>query len=431
MSALNNAFKVFLGKISTILLQFFVSIIVARELGPSGRGIYSSIIFLPSLMLALGELGITQSIIYHHGRKIIPKQQLFSSVLSLISFLSLFLIGICLIIYNTYYKKDFYISWQLIAVLQIPISLFLKTSSGFFLGEGKIGVYNKVAWIPALLNLLLNLILLSLFKLGITGALMAWILSQLFVVYYGIKKLLPYFSFTFSETSIKIFYQLLKLGIIYAVSLFIIQANYRIDIFILKSLVSYEEIGYYSIGVNLSEMLWQIPTSIGIVIISKTASNYSEKQKFIIAKSLRVSFILLLIICIIFYIIMPYFIVLAYGKNFIHSVQVSRTLFIGVLLFVFYKIINSRFAGLGKPYIALVIFIPCLALKIFGNFWLVPHWGIIGAAWASNISYSIAGLAMLIAYSKVENISIKNILTPRKDDFNDIINFIKKYVKNK
>jgi O-antigen/teichoic acid export membrane protein len=429
IESVKNAINVILSKFSTYLINFIVSVIISRELGPEGRGIYASIIFLPSLMLSLGELGITQSIVYHHGRKIIPKQILFSSVLSLISTLSVILISICLILYNTYYAKDFQISWQLIAILQIPISLFLRMSGGFFLGEGKIGVYNKISWIPALINLILSFVLLTLFKFGISGALSAWILSQLLIVSYGIKKISANYSFSFKGANFRTTITLLKMGIVYAISLFIIQANYRIDIFVLKKLVSYEDIGNYSIGISLSEILWQIPTSIGLVILSKTATSFSEKQKYVIAKAIRVSLLLLAFICTIMYFIMPYFIEIIYGKSFLRSISINRILLIGVLIFTFFKIVNSRFAGLGKPYYAIIIFTPCIALKILGNILLVPKYGIEGAAWAANISYIIGGTAMLILFSKTEKISIKEIFIFKKDDFKEIIQLVNAFIK--
>jgi len=44
-------------------------IILARVLGPVGKGIYSLILFIPGLMMIFGSLGIESSNVYFVGRK--------------------------------------------------------------------------------------------------------------------------------------------------------------------------------------------------------------------------------------------------------------------------------------------------------------------------------------------------------------------------
>src|SRR5690606_3309352 len=59
-------------------------------------------------------------------------------------------------------------------------------------------------------------------------------------------------------------------GIIYAVALFVLNLNYKIDIIFLERLTNAKNVGLYSIGTSLSELIWQIPAAMGMVLFSKS-----------------------------------------------------------------------------------------------------------------------------------------------------------------
>ncbi|MCH7540941.1 MAG: hypothetical protein IH999_11195, partial [Proteobacteria bacterium] len=54
-------------------------ILAARLLGPEGRGELAVIILWPSLIAALGALGITESVIYHTANRSEPPARIFAS----------------------------------------------------------------------------------------------------------------------------------------------------------------------------------------------------------------------------------------------------------------------------------------------------------------------------------------------------------------
>lgn len=422
-NSIKSALHVFSGNSARYIVGFITGIAIARILGPHGKGIFTSLILIPGIICTIGELGTRQATMFFLGRKIFNETQIVNTSVFLILFLSIPLVAICFLLFNTYYAGDFSIEVQLIILLYIPITLMIKVFTGIFLGEGKIGVFNRVNWIPALVNLILVLFLAGLLNMSILGLAISLIFSQSVILIYGLVLISREHKFNFSFFSIKIAKALFLKGIIFALALFAIQLNYRIDVIILRKMVSYSEIGLYSIGISLAEIFWQIPTAISIVIMSKSATSQSENQKYIVAKTLRVSFLIMIIVCSIAFILVPYFIQYVYGEEFMKSVMVNRILLIGVIIFTFFKILNGRLAGMGKPQYTFIAFIPCIILKVALNFILVPKYGINGAAWSSNISYVLASILILIIFSKVEKIKIAEVLKFRKSDFFEIKRF--------
>ena len=64
-----NSVITFSSQILIFILGFFTSIILARALGPKGKGIYTLIILIPTVMLKLGSLGIEDANVYFTGSK--------------------------------------------------------------------------------------------------------------------------------------------------------------------------------------------------------------------------------------------------------------------------------------------------------------------------------------------------------------------------
>ena len=68
-SITKNSAITFSSQILIFALGFVASIILARVLGPEGKGIFALIVLIPALMLKLGSLGIEAANVYFTGSK--------------------------------------------------------------------------------------------------------------------------------------------------------------------------------------------------------------------------------------------------------------------------------------------------------------------------------------------------------------------------
>src|SRR5690606_22799153 len=125
--------------------------------------------------------------------------------------------------------------WVSLALLPIPFSLFNTYNSGIFLGKNDIRTFNKINWIPAAVVLVGTAILVMVLDLGVSGAMAAAIGGPLFMFFVLLfkNKFIQSFSFRFDWKIIK---SMLSLGVIYAISLLVINLNYKVDIILLDKL---------------------------------------------------------------------------------------------------------------------------------------------------------------------------------------------------
>ena len=72
---------------------------------------------------------------------------------------------------------------------------------------------------------------------------------------------------------------------------------------------------------------------------------------------------------------------------------------------------------MGKPQIAIYTFLPALVINFILNLFLIPRYGGIGAAWATNASYAAGSIVFVIIYSRMVKMPLREIFRYRTSDF--------------
>jgi O-antigen/teichoic acid export membrane protein len=408
---------VFLSNVIGIFTGFAVGIIISRILGPEGKGVYSSILVIPIIFINISLLGTRQSTIFLIGKKTFSLDEITSNLTMIFIISSILGVLICAFYYLFVAANQFTLFSTLIILLTIPFVLVINYSGSIFLGLGNFTMANTLKWLTSFINLVFVFFLLWVWNFGIMGALLSLLFSNFLIALFAVIVIGKRYKIRLKVNKV-IIKEILYRGFGFTLALVIIQLNYRIDIIILQYISGMQEVGYYSIGVSIAENLWLLPTAVGIVINSITA-NSTDLSGLTneISKLIRITFMVVFLFSIAIFIFIPYVLPWFYGEQFNNSVMIVKVILPGVLIFVLVRILSSYFAGIGKPSIITYIFAPALLLNIALNFILIPKYGGIGAAIATNISYSLGALALLVVYCKYSGITVVKMFTYRKTDF--------------
>ena len=178
------------------------------------------------------------------------------------------------------------------------------------------------------------------------------------------------------------------------------------------------EVGFYSLGANVAETIWQVPIAVGVVLMTRSANQTNERVATgEVCASLRISILLVLFAAILLYLAAPLLVSLLFGARYSASIPIIRTILPGILFFVILKILNSQFVGSGKPQLTLIALLPSLAINIVLNILFIPSYKGIGAAVATNISYFCASFLLLLVYSRTFKTGFLEIFRYQKSDF--------------
>ncbi len=428
-SFLRDISGVFGSNMFALLNAFLIDVIISRQLGPDGRGLYTSILVVPLIVVSFAMLGIRRSAVFHLGKKVFDENRTVSGVMSLLiitSILAIMISGSALI-----FMMPKGLTWPmaLLALLSIPLKLILVYSGGIYLGKEEFHRSNRQVWLPNFFNLAGIIVFVLIIKWSVSGALLSLLISNLLVAAASITYLTRRYKICLSLDK-EVLLSLARLGIVYALAVVIMQLNYRIDLLLLQKLSTLKQVGYYSLGVAISDKLWQLPTAIGLVVMSRSANTTDEyKLNHDVAKLLRLSFLMVFLAAVILWLAIPVLLPLIFGKSFIPSIRIVQWMLPGILMFVIVRILTGRFAGTGQPKVLISIFVPALILNIILNLFWIPTYGGIGAAWASNVSYTAGAIALLIVFSIRMQIPFNELILYRRSDFDIVPKLLKKLRK--
>lgn len=370
-------------------LSLFTGVLVARYLGPEGKGSVAILMAPIGMICAFGESGIRPACAYLIGKEEYDLKDIQSSVMALFCLTApIAFAAICIIYYGLGTFK-YGLIVNLIFAATVPLVLLRRYSAGVLLGKKMITCMNYVE-ITNVSGVLIGILLfVVLFDLGLVGMGIAQLLGvalSLFLVLMTINK----FTSLKARWVSPIPSQLIRRGSIYATSLFVLALNSQANIFLISILLSEKEVGIYSVGNSITELLKQVPLSVGVVLFSRSLSwnpTSAEKNFSNVLMMARIMIFLIIITAFILLVAAHYMIPLVYGSSFVGSRDVLALLLPGYVSFAIFLFLHFYAAGQGSPHMSLRGFLPSLLLVCVFSFLLIPEFGINGAAVASSFSY--------------------------------------------
>jgi O-antigen/teichoic acid export membrane protein len=431
-SIFNSIFRVFSSNVTAIGITALIGIMLPRLLGPQLLGKLNSALALAAIVYSISFLGIRSSIVIVMGQKSYDMKQMVSAIF-FISLLSILLSTSMLLFFLLFISKDIYaLSMIILVCLLNPFDFVLSYMSGFSLANQKFKIFNRLNLLPKVIQLIAVLVLFGYFDLRLTAVLFAILISKLLTILITFRSInLPWPDLRIRHIPAALFKSLLKYGMVYALAFLLTRLNYRVDLLILKRLSEISEVGYYSLGVNIAETIWQIPIAVGLVLMTHSAGE--KDQKLITAQvcsTLRISLILSILATTVLFLLTPFLIKLVFGVMYLPSISIVRTILPGILFFVVLKIINSQFIGNGKPEMAIYALLPSVIINVVLNILLIPSYKGVGAAMATNISYFCGSFVLLVIYSRTYSVSLVDIFKYRSSDFSFIHTLRHKLVRH-
>ena len=421
---LKNSIISFSFKIAIFIFGFIISVILARALGPTGRGIYALIILIPTIMLRLGSFGIEAASVYFTGSKQYKIQDIVSNSLlsSIIISLTLILIffGISnLDIFNNFIQANqINLIYLWLVILTIPLSLLHGFLRYIFLGKEEIIIFNKISIFFTIIQLIAIIIFVLIFRQGVFGAIISYVLANICIAIFVIF-LVKKFANIKTYYNKKLFKESIKYGLKAYFGNLAQFLNYRLDMFLVAIFLTPAAVGYYSISVGIAERIWMLPGAFASVLFPRISSLKSVESNNLTPRISRHTFFITIFLSLILAILAKPLIKLFFGITFLPSLIPLLVLLPGIIALSVSKVLTADLAGRGKPQYGTYSSFVSLALNIPLNLWLIPRWGISGAAFATTVAYTIATLLVINFFTKISNKSYFEILVIKKQDLQE------------
>jgi len=404
-----------------MVLGIGTSVILARFLGPEGKGLYSLAVLLPTLIVTFMSLGIGPATVYHVARKDFSPRVAFGN--NLLFALVIGAVGVIAGVVLTVFFADKVFpgipqNYLLFTLCLIP----LKLLNAFFLyvhqGQQQFESHSLLVVLPSLFYLVFVVIGLILLRRGVFAAIIAVVASYLIVdlVHLRLVRGIPGgMCFTPDCAYIK---AVLKYGWKAYLLTVVTFLNYRLDMLLVNGYLGAAAVGFYSVGVGLVEKLWLVPSALSMALFPRLSAERDEERGRELASFLARSTLWLTgIAASVLVLLCQPIIVLLYSEAYVPAVQAAQILLVGIVALAGARPLINYLAGRGRPMLNTYAGIVALVMNLGLNIGLIPKLGITGAAWASTVSYTVSYAFSIVAYCRISGSEWRDVVLLKRSDF--------------
>ncbi len=188
----------------------------------------------------------------------------------------------------------------------------------------------------------------------------------------------------------------------------------RLDQGLLEHFRGAAEVGIYSVGVYVGEMLWLLPGALTPLLVHSSARNHGDPDRErTAARALRIGMGLVIAAAVPLYFLAQPLLELLAGGEYRESGASLRALLPGIVAFAPGVVLAGDFIGRGKPHWNTQASVLTVVTNLVAAFILIPRHGAVGAAWSSSIAYAVGACLMLIRFRLVTGFSWGRIFLGR------------------
>lgn len=415
-------------KLICLVIGTVSGIIVARWLGPYGKGILAIAGAMTGALLQFGNLGIPSSLIYYGSRdpENVPKLAGLNFWIALVLGTLLGLVTYSIVTFNPQWLGKVPFNIFVFALLLVPFQFFNQLYQNLLLAVQRIFTFNIFILIETVLFLVMAVTVVVLLKKGA----LAIILGQ-----FSIAVLLAWGYYlavrSFSKIDLIPDFDLLKklitYGLIFYVNNFLAYLLLRSDLFLVNYFRNTSEAGIYSISATFADMLTLTPQTIGMILFPTLSAARPEERAGYTAKVHRFTVLLMLCLCVISAFIAQPLIVLLYGNAFAAAGPPILWLLPGIFFLSLETIFAMYYASEYLPAFVPISWAVSLALNVGLNIVLIPKIGIIGAAITSSIAYTLVFVVLITQFMRKTKTPLRELFILRRGEFKEIIDGIKSF----
>jgi len=413
-------FRKIIGTIGTraisAILTLIIWIMVARFLGAANLGTIALIIFDVAIIQLFTSFFGGSSIIYMTPRAGVYRLLIPAYIWSiLVAFASSGLLLLLNTIWNSIEIIPSGYFWEIL-FLGIVMSL-VSVNSMLFLGQENVKVFNIISLIQIVLLFLF--LIVSLFILNTRNVMTYYwsiLVSFILVLVISTAQLLPSIRRVPLTGMKKLIGETLRFGTYVQFANIFQQLNYRLSYYIVDFFLGRMILGVFTIGVQLSEGLWLISRSIGMVQLTRISNEMDTHYAIRISLTLvKVSWIITLLVLFLLLLIPVSFFQLVFGGEFTDVKLVIIALGTGIVTLSISIILSQLFSGINKPFHNTISSAIGLVFTLCFGFILIPRWGLVGAGITSSISYTVATIYQLIIFSRMTKLKARDLLLKRSE----------------
>jgi len=406
--------------------QIFVSfgamvggILIARALGPSGKGTISVLVALGSMAVTLASFGVDLSAVYFLGRFKSDRTAVVSNNL-LVGVLGGLVTGVLLaavgILFHQQLLRGISTGVFLLFVISVPCLYFNGFAQLIAWGLGRIAGANVSGLIEGSSFLLGTAVVLAVIGPHLVPLIALRVLTAVGISVFLLLYLRRVARYQFRPSG-RVLRRQLGYGVKNYASSLLWLVLLQSDLVLCNYFLGSGPTGVYSVAVSLGIPVSMVGAVLGHLIFQRVASDESRPRRIANTnRALRVLLPTLALSAIVLGVSANWLVTLLYGSNFSGAVEALVLILPGLMALSFETVLMNFLAGEGSPSIVYWAPLVGLVINLGANLFVIPRWGINGAATTSTIGYVVVLVLVLRHYLRATRCRPGAVLLLKRGD---------------
>ena len=398
-------------------LGIFSGILLARLLGPAEKGDYYILTLVPATAMVLLQLGLPRAFGFYTARgvtmTIVTKAFVLTGVLTLVAIAALFVL---LPFLDAEVFHGIPLEEVLFAFLSFPLAINCAFTIAIVMGRKGVRWYAAVNVIASIAGLVFLVVFLVGIGPTVAAAVAAYVATNLVQAVgsaIGARRL----TAGLPKLGRVTYFGLFRYGLPSYPNSLSVFFSYRVDAYLIAFLVldPATALGYYSLAVGLAEIVFFFPRAVTTLYFPHVAGSPREESDRQVGLMSRVTLLVTGLSALLMApaaAVMVWLVLPAY----IPSLPALFVLLPGVVAFSVTFVAGGYLTGIDRVGITSVVSVVSVVTNVIANLILIPPFGIVGAAAASLISYSLSSVLLTIITGRLTTTPLRRFWLPGPAD---------------
>jgi len=375
---------------------FVASALIARQLGPVGRGLYAYPVAILGIMVAFGHIGLEFAQIHlaSQGRDLRRMWANATVVSVLLGGLCWAGLGIVVVIYP-HAAGGLPLWWLVLPAGLVPVQLMTLFWASLLQIDGRLVVTAHASWIGAVVQAAAVGVLFSLHELTpFRVLLLLWLLNG------STWLVLLLASRRAGLVSLRPDRDLLRRAVVFGVKAYGAQVVFylvlRVDQVLVRGFAGYSQLGLYTLATIAAEMLWLVTDPLAAALVPhQVRASVGDGRRLSFAMARR-SLWISMSAAAAAWLLAPLAIRVVYGSAFVGAVPALQLLLPGVVALGATRPLLAMLLKEGRAVVLTVLGLGMLGANVALNIVLLPRIGIRGSSIASSVCYAALALSYVV-----------------------------------
>ena len=398
-------------------------IITARALGPSGRGVYSTLAFLIFIGGGLATCGLGEAVVVLVGRQRRPAQSVLSTALFSTLVLSVLAVVIFVAAASLLIHRPGLVRTLAIGSVGIPFVAAANVLGGLLNARERIKATSLGLGLMAGSTAIFTWLFVAALHRGVFGGILASTCGTATgtILFLALVKRDRFSIRPHLERAV--ITPALSFGVTVQGALFLQSLSARFDLLLVYRLMGARAAGFYSIALTLSLLVAAVPNAVSYSTFPRLSRFGPDEARPLLLHTTRLAVTASALTAALIGAACPLAIPILFGKAFMPAVMPTVILVTGGLLYgIQWSLARGRGAQ-GMPGLLFSSFTLSTAVMVAGDLTLIPRYGLNGAAVAAVVGSFAGAVTCVVSFRRKEGVGVLELL-PRWSDIAALVSVV-------